>query len=353
MSGTLKTDRQTEGAERLRLSVISFSETGAELAARTAEALAPMEVRVYGKYGGEPSGGVSSWAEARMKERDALLFIGAAGIAVRAIAPHIVSKLVDSPVLVMDELGLHVIPVLSGHVGGANALAVTVAEAVGAEPVITTATDLHGKFAVDVFAKENGLRIVNKDGIAKVSSRVLRGEPLRLCAEDGILPEEVLEQFEMRTGFPPAAPVDVLISRKDMPEMRAICLAPKRYVLGVGCRRGKDAESIERFISERLAEAGIGWDEIARMASIDLKADEEGLLALSRAHRIPFVTFSAEELNELEGDFQESAFVKATVGVGNVCERAALLAAGDGGRVILKKAGEDGVTCAVSERIKL
>lgn len=96
---------------------------------------------------------LSAWAGEQMAARHALIFIGACGIAVRAIAPWIMDKLHDSPVLVADEMGKYVIPLLSGHVGGANELAVRLAGALGAIPVITTATDLHDSFAVDIFAK--------------------------------------------------------------------------------------------------------------------------------------------------------------------------------------------------------
>ena len=121
------------------------------------------------------AGSVSDWAGERMRRRRAMLFIGACGIAVRSIAPHLKDKLSDSPVLVMDELGKYVIPVLSGHIGGANRLALLLAERMGAEPIITTATDLNGSFAVDLFARENGLRIMERRKIAEVSSKVLSG----------------------------------------------------------------------------------------------------------------------------------------------------------------------------------
>lgn len=113
-----------------------------------------------------------------------MIFIGACGIAVRAIASSVNNKLKDSPVIVIDELGQFVIPILSGHVGGANELAILLAALMNATPVITTATDINNKFAVDVFAKKCRLAIVNKDGIAGVSSKVLAGKWLR-CRSTG------------------------------------------------------------------------------------------------------------------------------------------------------------------------
>lgn len=110
-----------------------------------------------------------------MSEKKALIFIGACGIAVRAIASSVNNKLKDSPVIVIDELGKFVIPILSGHVGGANELTVLLAAMMNATPVITTATDINNKFAVDVFAKKCRLAIVNKDGIAEYHQRYWRG----------------------------------------------------------------------------------------------------------------------------------------------------------------------------------
>ena len=130
------------------------------------------------------------------EKREALIFIGAAGIAVRSVAPYVKDKLTDPPVIVIDESGRHVIPVLSGHVGGANELALKIAAVIGAEPVLTTATDVSGAFSVDLFAGENGLRILNREGIAKVSSSALEGKAVTICIKD----------------YPPQDKVDVLIT---------------------------------------------------------------------------------------------------------------------------------------------
>ena len=120
-----------------------------------------------------------------MKRGEALVFIGACGIAVRAISPFIESKLTDSPAVVIDESGKFAVPLLSGHIGGANALAKKLADSLGAQPVITTATDINGAFAVDMFAESNGLYIENKDGIAKVTSKILSGQTVKMYIEPG------------------------------------------------------------------------------------------------------------------------------------------------------------------------
>ena len=174
--------------------VISFTKNGILCSKKLVNALAAEDIRVYTKCSSvtdtellqgiqQVETGIGEWAKEQMDRKHALLFIGACGIAVRAIAPCLVNKLCDSPVLVMDEFGQYIIPVLSGHVGGANEIALRIADVMGAIPVITTATDLNGKFAVDMFAKRNDLWIANKDGIAKVSSKVLAGKEITVWIE--------------------------------------------------------------------------------------------------------------------------------------------------------------------------
>ena len=360
---------------------------------------------------------LTEWTGEQMKKRRSLLFIGACGIAVRAIAPFLTDKLNDVPVLVMDEQGRFVIPVLAGHVGGANELAVSLAERMGSTPVITTATDLNHCFAVDLFARRNALHIVNKDGIAKVSSRILAGEEVSMAVEEGhfreeaqtlrgrrvsrktnipdgirlvsCIPEfhtdipivmtEVIEDIpaasteltmnvpavsaesttdapvafsESSAGIPGVteSPVDILVAPASYGQGRLLTLRPKEYVIGIGCKRGKAAEQINQFVNRVLKESGISMEQVAAFVSIDRKKDEEGILWMSSHYGIPFVTYSAEELQQVEGTFHASEFVKSQVGVDNVCERAALRFSGPDGILITGKQAEDGITAAIVKR---
>ena len=149
----------------MHIEIISFTDRGYALARTIAGRLEHHHAEAVPR--GTKPGVICSQA---FSDREALVFIGAVGIAVRSVAPYVKDKLTDPPVIVIDEAGRYVIPVLSGHVGGANDLAVEIADNIGAEPVLTTATDVSGAFSVDLFAEENGLRIMNRDGIARVSS---------------------------------------------------------------------------------------------------------------------------------------------------------------------------------------
>lgn len=176
----------------MRAAVTAFTGRGSRLAAKLLEALraAGWEASAWipGKYMDESlaSAGclanplaLSDWMEARMREEtDAFVFVGACGIAVRAVAPWVNHKSTDPAVLAVDERGIHVISLLSGHVGGANCLARELAQAIGGRPVITTATDLSGLFAVDEFAAGNGLHLSDWALAKQCAARLLEGERL-------------------------------------------------------------------------------------------------------------------------------------------------------------------------------
>ena len=376
----------------MKLAIISFTENGIKLSQTVAKRLSGRKVTIYTKcsrYTAEDlkvqrvKESLQVWTAQRMAEGDALLFIGACGIAVRAIAPNLTDKLHDVPVLVMDEEGRYVIPILSGHVGGANELARELSDLIDARPVITTATDVQKKFAVDLFAKRNHLEIMNKDGIAKVSTKALAGEQLTIAvraqniecyhpkfcevceedfteAENPLLREASMHKHDWKVcGVEPPLrlvpyvedqPVDVVVSEMPDNKNALIWLRPRRYVVGMGCRKNKDPEELLDFYMKTLEKAMVEPGEVYALASIDKKKDEPGLLAISERMRIPFFTYTAEELNRVGACVHSSEFVKAQVGVDNVCERAALAGCGANGTLIYEKQACDGMTIAIAER---
>lgn len=348
----------------MRVAVISFTRRGIELSKRLASCMEEkMEIRLFtkcGEYGRERGGqnasvsfvreSVSQWAGTQMEAGYALLFIGACGIAVRAVAPHLKDKLHDSPVLVMDEKGRYVIPLLAGHVGGANEIAVFLAKRMGASPVITTATDINGKFAVDVFAGKNGLFIADKEGIAKVSAKALSGETITISIETGHGPDTEPPEGVAVVDYPPAGRVDVAVTSEKRRFDATLVLRAREYVIGLGCKKGKPEAAIADFIADKLGELDIEATQIYSLASVGLKRKEAGILAWCGKAGVPFFTYSARELREVEGNFCRSAFVEEKTGVDNVCERAAVRACGEGGRLIAGKDARDGMTIAVAKR---
>ena len=287
-------------------------------------------------------GGASSWAKEGFAQADALVFCCASGIAVRAIAPWVKSKTTDPAVIVTDELGRFVIPLLSGHIGGANELASQIADELGSTPVITTATDIHGLFAVDVFAVKNHLKIKSMKLAKDVSAELLEGKPIGFASDipfEGKLPEGLTEG---------EADLGIYVGREEKsPFRRTLRLVPQNYAAGMGCRRDKDGGELEEFFLRMLRENGISADEIRCIASIDLKKNEEGLKSLSEKYKIPFVCYSKDELMKAEGTFSSSSFVADTTGVDCVCERAAVCAGTK--EITVKKQAENGMTFALGK----
>lgn len=286
---------------------------------------------------------LKEWTLENFSRYDALCFIGAAGIAVRTIAPFIKSKDVDPAVLVIDEKGEFIIPLLSGHIGGANKLSIKIADYLKGKPVITTATDINKEFAVDNFAVDNNLIIDNIKDIKVISGRILEGKNVGLYSDlevKGSLPEKIVRNIEE---------VGICISYKDIKPFKfTMNLIPKNLTLGIGCRKNKPLEDIENLVLSVLKENNINIKAIKGIYSIDLKKDEQGILDFSKKYNIPFKVFSAEELKKVKGDFSKSAFVSSVTGVDNVCERAAVLGSNQG-EVYIKKTSNNGVTASIAK----
>ena len=258
---------------------------------------------------------LSDFTSEVFNEGNVLIYIGAVAIAVRAIAPFVKDKTTDPAVLAIDEQGNFVVPVLSGHIGGANEYARQIAELIGAIPVVTTATDIRGEFAVDVFAKKNNLEINDMKMAKEFSAKLLRGEDAvftvspRIHSEDGLF------------------------------------LIPKCLVVGMGCRKGKSFEELEEFLLNMLNENHLDKRAVKALVSIDIKKDEEGLNRLADSLNIPFITYSAESLMAQEGDFDSSELVLEKTGADNVCERA--VSAYGAEKILVHKTAKDGMTIAI------
>ncbi len=298
---------------------------------------------------------VGDWTGKQFFQRDGLIYIGAVGIAVRAVAPCLRDKLTDPAVVVMDETGHYVISLLSGHVGGANDLTRTVAEICGAEPVVTTATDRQGKTAIDVWASEQRLLMGDRRQARKVSASLLEEKPVGFFSEFPLeeeLPAGYLyglagESNVWITVRKQPKPEELLLA-KLFEEGRLLRLIPCILAVGVGCRRGVAKAQIEDQVRQTLEKANLDRHGVACIASIDIKKNEEGICLLAREWGVPFVTFTAERLERVSGFVSESAFVRQVTGTGNVCERAALAGAGAGGSLLVEKQAKDGVTVAVA-----
>lgn len=320
--------------------LIAFTDKGLALAGRIAEGLAAGGDDVSCAKGfGEGKVNHHEWTADAFALADALVFVGATGIAVRSIAPHVVAKDQDPAVIVVDEGAHFCIPLLSGHIGGANALAKRICAITGAAFAVTTASDVNGVFAVDSWAAERGLTVLNTPAIKNVTARLLAGETVTFASEidiAGALPHNVeaaaeSERADFRIGIHPGA--------------SGLNLVPRIAIVGIGCRKGTDQARIARAFDAFLRENNVAREAVCGIASIDLKRDEPGLVAFAREAGLPFDTFSEAELNALEGTFSSSDFVQGVTGVSCVCERASVAA---GGTLAIPKTVIDGMTFALS-----
>lgn len=349
----------------MRLAVISFTRCGSaacgRLVGRFRELGAECEGYVQEKYleglAGQPGifpvkEPVGAWTGRMFGRVDGLVYIGAAGIAVRAIAPYLKDKMTDPAVVAVDELGTYAVSLLSGHVGGANRLAKAVAGILGAKPVITTASDVHGLEAVDVWAADRKLRLSDREMAKRAASALVGGEAVGFFSDypfNGPAPEGCVAGRVCR--------VNVWITCRLSPEQGAdggaagdiLRLIPASLTVGIGCRKGVAPGRVETAVRQVFQENNLDIRAVARVASIDIKRGEAGICEMARTLQVPFVTYPAEELETANGAVSESAFVRQVTGTGGVCERASLLGAGPGAGLLVPKTVCGGVTVAVAE----
>ena len=328
----------------MKTAILYFTKQARELAKRLSYTLE--ETEIFGKE--DFAGDFHGFVGRAFSSYDALVFIMAAGIVVRSIAPYLKSKYTDPAVVVLDEKGGFAVSLLSGHIGGANELAQKIAAVTGGQAVITTASDVNQVVAFDVFAKKNQLGIQNPIVLKTIGSALVQGEKIGFFCEEGI---EAIEK-------PP-----YLFSEKDVPyqvwvtsekripsaqEVVSLHLVPKNLVLGIGCKKGVSMEAIQQAVEDFLAANGRLISGIALVASIDKKAQEEGILAFCNIHQLPFVTVPTETLLAVEKEFSCSPFVKEHIGVGSVCEACAVYGGGKGELVCGKKI-YPGITLALGK----
>jgi cobalt-precorrin 5A hydrolase len=288
------------------------------------------------------------------------LFIMSTGIVVRVIAPLIKNKTVDPAVVVMDDTGRFVISLVSGHIGGANALAQKVASVSGATPVITTATDVNDKPAIDVIATEKRLKIENPEAIKRVNMALLLDDPVRIHDPLGWLKSggwpggglsgaasvETATIDELFALSPDQAAVFVDDVIADLPP-HVLVLRPPSLVAGIGCNRHTPKGEIRDLLFGTLDRFGLAPDSLYAIATIDLKSDEVGLVALADDLNLSLTLFSRDQLNQVTDVPNPSAMVVKHLGVQSVCEASAILASRNG-RLIVPKQNTRNVTVAIA-----
>lgn len=340
------------------MSVFALSRKGALISQKIARIYPSCRAHVLSKYSQEypeflGMNCLSQAVESCWQEQKHLIFVMAAGIVVRTIAPLIDNKAKDPAVLVVDEDGRYVISLLSGHLGGANRLAADLASSLGAQPVITTATDLAGIPALDEIAGRYKYYLENMKDWKQLAAAIMNGEKAVLISSVSFRPK-FPDNVDVFSSTPENSLeykgimyiTERVLSAYPEPGVPYVILRPKNLIIGLGCRRGKPVTDILRVIKDAFCDAGLSLSSAAALATIDIKRDETGILEAAEELGIPLRFYSADKLSAYSGNFEESDFVKSRVGTGAVAEPAACLTA-EKPSVLVKKTAHDGITVAI------
>lgn len=336
----------------MKVAIISLNSPGLKLAQRISHVLEQdhtvLKVDLFSKN-------VKKTLTEIFSEYDCILGIMASGIMVRIICPLIQSKTTDPAVLVMDEMGNHIISLLSGHLGGANDYAFKLGSIVGAVPVITTATDLIGKLGIDSLARKYYMTLENPSRIKYINQALLLGKPVELALppqfeylfddkgvnNSYIKVSSIFGTIEARSG-------DSLGNTASMNDTK-IVLTPLKLVVGVGSRKGVSKGVVITAIENAINELKIPKERIDALSTAEPKAREQGILKAAQELNVPLTIVSLDDLKDFnDPQFSDSPLARQTFGVPGVSEPAALLAAGAGAKLIYRKKASNKVTVAVA-----
>ena len=326
----------------MKIAIITITQNSQDLAAELLENLigdpTVTSVDIFHKN-------VKKTLQSVFYEYDCIIGIMATGIMVRNICGLLENKIEDPAVLVMDDAGKHVISLLSGHFGGANEITKKIAEITGADPVITTATDIHGKLGIDSLAKKYYLDIENPEKIKRINSALVNNKLPEL-----FIPSEfnfILDDPQVNSSYNLSKSIDN--NFKVLFRNTEIILRPKKFVVGVGTRRDISKENIESAIRSAMNTLKLPIQRIDVISTGEMKKDEKGIIEVVSKFNIPLEIIPLDELKNFNyAGCSKSSFVKKKFGIYWVCEPTALIAAGKNSRLIFKKTSFNGVTVAIA-----
>lgn len=320
----------------MKLAVVTVTEKGVRNGLRIKEKI-NCDVFTISKFMKEKTllieNRLQNFFEKNILEYDTFLFITAAGIAVRTIAPFIKSKDRDPAVLTMDEEGNFIISLLSGHLGGANEAAKILGEITGAVPVISTASDVSGKIAVDTIAMKINGKLESLESAKKVTSLIVAGK--EVCIK---VPENI--ENENSEGV-------ILISNRKNIEIAKII--PQNIVVGIGCKKNKEAEKIIDAVKDSLEKLNLCEESIRIFATVDIKENEAGIISTAEYFGKELKIIFREEIQKIENNFETSEFVKKLIGVGAVSAPCAFIEGNGRGKFLAEKLKYEGITISIFE----
>ena len=347
-------------AQRQPLAIYAITRHGVELARRLGAALPDAHTYVSDKFLAQAPPGARPLArpmgpalQANFTTYDCHVFIISVGAVVRMIAPLLQNKKIDPAVVCVDDAGQWAICVLSGHVGRGNAFTERVAAALGAQPIITTASDVRGTLTVDILGRQLGWTLDDPDrNITRGCAAVVNEAPVMFIQETGEpdwwpadtpLPRGISYTRSLDAVNPDQFEILLIVTDRDLRAThprhfeRAVIYRPRSLVLGLGCDKATAPALVERGVRTLLQEHHLSLACVRSAATIDLKKDEPALAALCEKYRWPLQTYAARQLDAAVGVENPSATVKKYVGTRTVAEAAALLASGSSRLLVPKQ----------------
>jgi cobalt-precorrin 5A hydrolase len=354
------------------IAIIALTKKGVETACRISAALEKLEI-TNSLF--SPEQCVQGWAmplDMRLGEFvkeifgkvDAIVGVMAAGIIVRAVAPCLKSKLSDPAVVCVDVSGRFTISLLSGHYGGANELTRIIAREIGAIPVVTTASDVMGKISVDEVARLLHCNIKNPDSLVAVNSALVNGKRVVLVLVGDVkVPIGTILGYEIKRAKSAEQAMALIknfdagaiITEGKVPMEKLLkpvtILTPKKIIVGVGARKNANENQIITAVNAALARVDVPLERVNGLATVDIKKGSLSMIGAAKKLGLTWNFLSVDALRSVkhEGLSPDSKLVKEKIGVGGVCERAALITAGKKAKLILKKMKMNGVTVAIAE----
>lgn len=284
-----------------------------------------------------------------MNNSEGIIFISSTGIAVRAIAPFLEGKDKDPGIVVVDLSCKYAINILSGHLGGGNELTYKVSEILNSMPIITTASDNLGLIAPDILAKENNLIIEDLKKAKYMAALLIDKKIIGIKDDYNII--KISNGYEkiqcLRDDCIWITHCLKSSNNEDVEKTdysRILRLIKKDIVLGIGCRKGTTYEKLYDFVNANLIKYNLDIRAVSGIVSVDIKANEEGIIKLAEKINCPFKTFSKDEIKTVQDKYDKSEFVFKTLGITGVCEPSVDLA---GAEVIISKIKHEGMTLAI------
>lgn len=349
----------------MKVSIFTLTRNGIEQARRLLEIYSSADCYTLEKFNSDIANayelGFKETVKSKFYTSDVLIFVCATGIVLRSIAPLLKSKTSDPAIIVMDDNARNIISLLSGHIGGANEETLKIAKHLKSNPVITTASDVNNKASVDMIAKHNNLNLVDFKSATIVTADIVNNEKVLLIDDRSNKSNKLCETYNLDIKLLDESLTDkniedyrscIAITNKDNIEKIAnktkVYLYTKNITIGIGCRRGVSSKHIVDMIKDALSDHNRSIHSVKHIATVDIKADEIGLIKACEELNIELLIVSRKNILKIENRYEGSDFVKNTIGVRAVSEPVCELTS-ESGKFLLNKLKVNGATISIWE----